>query len=102
MLFHEVGARFSVEIPLPVGPRNWGQSSASEIVGRLAMFDIRPLGNGFAFYYGPGSLSRWLGMVITATLLTFGAPFWFNTLSDLVSLRDVLAPQKGKKVDDEG
>ena len=76
--------------------------TASEIVGRLAMFDIRPLGNGFAFYYGPGSLSRWLGMVITATLLTFGAPVWCNTLSNLVSLRDVLAPQKGKKVDDEG
>ena len=41
-------------------------------------------------------------MIITATLLTFGAPFWFNTLSNLVGLRDVLAPKKGKKDEEEG
>ena len=73
---------------------------ASEIVDRLAMFDIRPLGNGLAFYYRHGWLGHWLGMAITATLLTFGAPFWFNTLSNLVSLRDVLAPKKDKKGDE--
>lgn len=74
---------------------------ASEIVDRLAMFDIRLLGDDFDFYYGPGWLGNWLGMAITATLLTFGAPFWFNTLRNLVGLRDVLAPKKDKK-DEKG
>lgn len=37
---------------------------------------------------------RWpniFGVLITAILLMLGAPFWFNTLRNLVSLRDALA-----------
>lgn len=70
---------------------------AKETVDRLALFDIRFLGGGWAFYTGADWLSHLIGMAITATLLTFGAPFWFNTLSSLVGLRDALAPKKDKK-----
>lgn len=33
------------------------------------------------------------GVLVTILLLSLGAPFWFNTLKSVVSLRDSLAPQ---------
>jgi hypothetical protein len=45
---------------------------------------------GFFVDHGP----RWpniFGVLITAILLMLGAPFWFNILRNLVSLRDALA-----------
>jgi ribosomal protein L22 len=51
---------------------------------------------GFPFYDDPGMawdlLSKLLGLAITAVALTFGAPFWFDTLSKLARLRNSGAP----------
>ena len=35
-------------------------------------------------------------VLITALLLTFGAPFWFERLQDVAKLRDALSPPKPK------
>lgn len=35
--------------------------------------------------------ANWLGLLITALLLSLGAPFWFSALSSLLQLRSVLA-----------
>jgi hypothetical protein len=51
---------------------------------------------GFPFYDDPHMvwdlLSKLLGLAITAVALTFGAPFWFDTLSKLARLRNSGAP----------
>jgi hypothetical protein len=57
-----------------------------------AGFDLAP-GGWFARW--PNEKSWWLnhlfGLVLTAGLLTLGAPFWFNLLKNLMSLRPALA-----------
>ena len=37
------------------------------------------------------NLDHWLGMAITAGLLSLGAPFWFNLLKNLTNLRPAVA-----------
>lgn len=44
-----------------------------------------------------GFPSHLLGMLITAGLLTLGAPFWFNTLRTLTNLRSVVAKDISKE-----
>lgn len=70
-------------------------SQADEvIVENLTLIDITPLSRGWSYYI---NLSNLLGMLMTAVLLNFGAPFWYNTLHNLMSLRDALAPEKAKQ-----
>lgn len=67
---------------------------------RLSRFDIDPWGQGWAFYWSSGlRLGNVLGALVTATLLTLGAPFWFNMLRDLSNLRDALSGKKKNKQD---
>lgn len=54
-------------------------------------------GAGWAFYYSPVRglrLANVLGALVTAALLSLGAPFWFNMLKSLSNLRDALNPKK--------
>lgn len=48
--------------------------------------------------------NAWIGVFITAILLSLGAPFWFEMLRNLVKLRDVLSGKAGtsSKPQDEG
>ena len=46
---------------------------------------------GISDLEGGFSPSRFFGMLITAALLTMGAPFWFNLLKTMARLRPVLA-----------
>jgi hypothetical protein len=39
---------------------------------------------------------RLLGILISAALLSLGAPFWFNTLKSLTNLRPILADEVDK------
>lgn len=48
---------------------------------------------GWAFF---GNLTNILGVAITGVLLTFGAPFWFEMLGQLLRLKDVMTPPKPK------
>ncbi len=40
------------------------------------------------------SIYNWLGIIFSTILISLGAPFWFNRLRDVVSLRDKLASPK--------
>ena len=62
----------------------------------LALIDIQPFANGRDFYKNPKHL---LGMLITAIFLSFGAPFWFERLRELIKLKDSMQPETKK---DEG
>lgn len=65
-------------------------------MGDLARFSITPWGRTTEFYWRPGGPylglrpGRYLGVLVTAVFLSFGAPFWFNRLRDLIALRDQL------------
>lgn len=65
----------------------------------LAGYDLIPSDGGWRWgrRYRDGFESHLPGMLLTAALLTLGAPFWFNTLRSLTNLRSSLA----EKLDDE-
>ena len=42
------------------------------------------------------SLYNWLGIIFSAILISLGAPFWFNRLRDVVSLRDKLSSHRSQ------
>lgn len=69
-------------------------SQAQDITNDLAKFDIVPWKHGWGYYKQP---INWLGLLITTALLTLGAPFWFETLKNLSSLRDILMPEAKPK-----
>jgi hypothetical protein len=66
---------------------------ATEYMGKLALLDITPLSRGVGYYR---DVSNVLGILATAVFVGLGAPFWFNTLRNLMSLRDSLAPDKAE------
>ena len=52
-------------------------------------FEITP--NKWVEYYFSlqfATLSHWLGIIFSSILISLGAPFWFNRLKDVASLRD--------------
>jgi len=49
----------------------------------------------FHFFHFPGR--HFLGLLLSAAFLSLGAPFWFNTLKSLTSLRPLLADQVDKQ-----
>ena len=65
-----------------------------ELADSLARFDIGFWSQGWDYYRNIGNF---VGVLVTAIFIAMGAPFWFNTLQNLLSLRDALAPQKSKK-----
>lgn len=72
-------------------------AEAREATSQLAAIDITPWRYGGRFYWDRGlKLANLLGVLVTAILLTLGAPFWFNTLKQAVALRDLLSPRKNE------
>jgi hypothetical protein len=79
-----------------------GETNPSDELGSLPV----PLGwhlasarhdpQGFPFYEKPSMiwalLAKLIGLTLTAVAITFGAPFWFDTLSKLARLRNSGAP----------
>ena len=55
-----------------------------------------PYPNPFYSYWTPGWLHFW-GIVVSAALLSLGAPFWFNILKSLSNLRPILASKEQKE-----
>jgi len=60
---------------------------------RLAKFDITPWPYGWNYYATPQNI---IGVLITVFFLTFGAPFWYERLRDLIQLRDALKPKRSE------
>lgn len=65
-----------------------------ESAGDLALLNVVPFGRGAGFYKDP---VRLIGVVVTAILLTLGAPFWYEMLRDLSNLRDALKAKPKEK-----
>jgi len=65
-------------------------------------FDLIPskLGHRWDNEQGTG-LDHFLGMLITAALLSLGAPFWYNVLKNVTSLRPAIAKVVGEQKDAE-
>jgi len=73
--------------------RDVAVDEAKKAMSSLALLGIEPWGDP-QFYSGGGSI-RWanlLGVLVTALLLSFGAPFWFDNLKRVAGLRDALKP----------
>ena len=52
-------------------------------------FKITPeLWPEYYFTFNVSAFTNWLGIIFSTILISFGAPFWFNRLKDLISLRD--------------
>jgi len=78
------------------------RASMADARSRLDRFDVRFWPNEWAFYYSRNDgvrYGKFLGVLMTAVLLTFGAPFWFQMLQNLVGLRDLLSPPRKKKAE---
>lgn len=64
-------------------------------VDELARVNITPWRHGKKFYTDyPANVSNIIGVLLTAILLTLGAPFWYDALKAAVKWRDVFAPAK--------
>jgi hypothetical protein len=73
------------------------RTTASEgAEAQLKAFGIRFWGGGSEYYFDAGQGWRWqalIGVLMTGILMSFGAPFWFQKLQLLASLRDQKSPQ---------
>lgn len=45
----------------------------------------------YYFSFTMSTFTNWFGIIFSTILISLGAPFWFNRLKDLVSLRDKLS-----------
>lgn len=78
------------------------QEQVRTAIDMLGQFSINAWQYGWAFYIKNKAV-QWknvIGVLITMILLTFGAPFWFDRLKDVLKLKDILS--KGVKKEDEG
>lgn len=70
--------------------------AAKSTANQLALYDIRIWPHGWRFYL---NLNNAIGVLLSGILISLGAPFWFNTLKNLMNLRDMLKPKEAK-IDD--
>jgi hypothetical protein len=77
------------------------RKSADQIKGRLQQSELtlipNPFPSGAEFFQSYTNRRHLLGMLMTALLLSVGAPFWFNMLRQLASLRPLLAGKVEKE-----
>ncbi len=57
---------------------------------RLSAYDIVPWPKGWGYF---ACWKHVIGVLITAIFLSFGAPFWYERLRELIQLRDALKPK---------
>lgn len=70
-------------------------TDVGEPVAQLSRINITPLRYGAAFYTDKATaLPNIIGVIMTAILLTLGAPFWYSALETAVRWRDLFAPPK--------
>ncbi len=77
---------------------NTTNQALNQNVGNIALYNFSLFPKGMYYYFGENEkpftfsvksfLSNWLGMIVSAILISLGAPFWFNTLKTLFKIRD--------------
>ena len=75
----------------PAAPTEPAQNIEADYRAFLADNGILRLPSHRDYWTGFGSLSAVFGMLVTALLLSLGAPFWYGALARLLQLRSVLA-----------
>ena len=82
--------------------RDESLASARATLDQLSLINITPWRYGTEFYLRDGAvqLRNIFGVLLSAILLTLGAPFWFNTLKTAVAFRDLLAPKRDNNKQD--
>lgn len=71
------------------------RARADAELAELARINITPWRYGDTFYSAyPANLTNVVGVLLTAILLTLGAPFWYEVMKTAVKWRDVFAPSK--------
>ena len=75
----------------PAAPAEPAQKIEADYRAFLADNGILRLPSHRDYWTGFGSLSAVFGMLVTALLLSLGAPFWYGALARLLQLRSVLA-----------
>jgi 3',5'-cyclic AMP phosphodiesterase CpdA len=73
-----------------------GTSAGEGAEAQLQTFGIRFWGGHTEYYFDPNDGLHWpaiIGVLMTGILMSFGAPFWFQKLQFLASLRDQKSPQ---------
>jgi hypothetical protein len=87
-------AEYSALLDGVIGERQRrARALVEDALGMSARMGLEPWPRGLGFYV-PMRLGRWLGVGVMVFLVSFGAPFWFNTLRNLVGLRDLLKPKE--------
>lgn len=67
---------------------------AQERIDQLSLINITPMRYGTSFYIDdPRASANIIGVLVTAILLTLGAPFWYKVLGTAVNWRDLYAPK---------
>ena len=81
--------------------RDAALKKAEAVMGKLSKYDISGWPQGKEFYFKDGSVewSNVIGVLFTGILLSFGAPFWFERLKEVVKLKDTLS--KGIKPEEK-
>jgi len=72
--------------------RRRARGLTEDALGLTSRMGLRMWSGDWGFYYPP-VFGRYLGVLMTVLLVSFGAPFWFNQLRNLVALRDLLEPK---------
>lgn len=65
---------------------------ARDQVDQLALFDFVVWPHDWSYYHYT-KVNNWLGVLVSAVFISLGAPFWFNTLKNLMNMRDMLKPR---------
>lgn len=65
---------------------------AREQIDQLALFNFTPWPKTFKVFYWDEPVN-FVGVLVSAIFISLGAPFWFNTLKNLMNLRDMLKPR---------
>ena len=81
----------------PAAPTEPAQKMEADYRAFLADNGILRLPSHRDYWTGFGSLSAVFGMLVTALLLSLGAPFWYGALARLLQLRSVLAFKEDKQ-----
>lgn len=77
-------------------PLEQATTEAKELIQTYKNVVESPLGLGWTEQQGGGSIPWWLiklaGLILTGIAVTFGAPFWFEILKKLISIRSSGSP----------
>ncbi len=83
-----------IQLSTQLDPSNQDTNDSAKLQGQLSALNFKITPDQWPKYYKPTSVNsifNWLGIIFSTILISLGAPFWFNRLKDMASLRDKLS-----------